>query len=57
MFSSRWWRIELHRGVELAYLFGTISLREKIKLDRSVDEPINEKRMNRDTARRLNRKG
>lgn len=57
MISKNWWYIELHRGIELAYLFGTITLQEKINLDRSIDEPINEKRMQRDTNRRLNRKG
>lgn len=52
-----WWRIEMHRGIELSYLFGTITLQEKINLDRSIDEKINERRMNTDTNRRLNRKG
>lgn len=56
-YFSRWWRIEMHRGVELSYLFGTITLQEKMALDRSVDDEINERRMNIDTNRRLNRKG
>jgi len=56
-YFNRWWRIEMHRGVELSYLFGTITLQEKINLDRSIDEKINERRMNQDTNRRLGRKG
>jgi len=56
-FKYNWWKIEMHRGVELSYLFGTITLQEKINLDRSIDEKINERRMNQDTNRRLNRKG
>lgn len=47
----------MHRGTELSYLFGTITLQEKINLDRSIDEKINERRMDRDTQRRLGRKG
>lgn len=54
---NNWWFIEMHRGVELSYLFGTISLMEKINLDRSIDEKINERRMQNDTNRRLGRKG
>ncbi len=57
MISKNWYYIELHRGVELAYLFGTITLQEKINLDRSIDEKINERRMDHDTNRRLGRKG
>lgn len=55
--DPKWYLIEMHRGVELAYLFGTITFQEKIKLDKSIDEPINERRMNHDTNFRLGRKG
>lgn len=57
MISKNWHNIELHRGIELAYLFGTITFQEKLNLDRSIDEKINERRMNADTNRRLGRKG
>jgi hypothetical protein len=57
MISNNWWKIEIHDGIELAYLFGTITLQERKILENSIDDKIDEERMNEDTWRRLNRKG
>jgi len=51
------WKDIMREGTTLAYLLDTISSHDKVRFDISIDSPIDEKRMNRDTERRLNRKG
>lgn len=57
MIDEERWKIDMYGGVYKAFLFGTINQMEKALLCESIRQPINERRMNEDTRRRLNRKG
>lgn len=56
MIKNDEWKQILRDGVSLARLMLTISIAEKRLLNKSIDAPINEARMERDTRFRLNRR-
>lgn len=56
MINSNEWKQILRDGVSLSHLMLTISVAEKRLLNKSIDAPINEARMERDTKYRLNKR-